>query len=208
MAIQKGHLSFDFLFVVPGVAIGLAIVRVCQFLGDLLVYGNSSEWTRFPALWMVIWSIALLAYTAQYWFFSAKRRERKDYSRSFSAYICILLMPVLISFMSTVLCPSFDEPAFTEIGVHFKTQSPLLYVLIGLSLWAATIESLVLNEPHSELSYPSENHVRVAVGAIFVSAGIAMKISPLSTDLDKDFFMAIISVFFVLFRIAMFRWPI
>jgi hypothetical protein len=36
--VQKENEYFDLPFVVPGVAIGLAIVRICQYIGRILVY--------------------------------------------------------------------------------------------------------------------------------------------------------------------------
>jgi hypothetical protein len=206
---NTNQVSFDFLFVVPGVAIGLAIVRVCQFLGNLLVYSHVSDWARLPALWMVLWSIALLAFTAQYWFFSAKRRQRRDYAKSFDVYLCVMAMPVLISFMSFVLCPNWDEPAFKQLGLEFKANSPLLYLLVGLTMWAATAESLVVREQKAELSYPSENAVRTLVGALFVIAWVVMRFVPHPHgEIDKDLVMAILSIGLVLFRFAMCKWPV
>lgn len=203
------QVNFDFLFVVPGVAIGLAIVRVCQFLGNLLVYSHVSDWARLPALWMVLWSIALLAFTAQYWFFSAKRRQRRDYAKSFGAYLCVMAMPILISFMSFVLCPNWDEPTFKQLGHEFKTNSPLLYLLIGLTMWAATVESFVIGEQKAELSYPSENLVRTIVGAMFIAAWVVMKLIPYPhSEVDKDLVMALVSIVLVMFRLAMCKWPI
>jgi hypothetical protein len=206
---NNSQVNFDFLFVVPGVAIGLAIVRVCQFLGNLLVYGHVSDWSRLPALWMVLWSIALLSFTAQYWFFSAKRRQRRDYAKNFGAYLCVMAMPLLISFMSFVLCPNWDEPSFKQLGLEFKANSPLLYLLIGLAMWAATAESFVVGEQKVELSYPSENTARTIVGAIFVAAWLVMKLVPQpQIEIDKDLVMALLSAALVAFRLAMCKWPI
>lgn len=210
---HKENTNFDFLFVVPGVAIGLAIFRVCQFFGHLLVYKKLSEWLQFPAAWTVIWSAALLGYSAQYWFFQARRRKRHDYSQDFGTYLCILLMPVLISFMSFILCPSYDEPGFKNLGMQFEAHSNLLYLLIGISFWAAAAESLIINEARSELAYPSENIVRCFVGLIFALFWFApMQIDinfhswPIS--LSREWTVVTFSAGAGAFRLAMNRFPI
>jgi hypothetical protein len=205
--------SFDFLYVVPGVAIGLAIVRVCQFLGQIFVYKPLSEWSHFPSAWMVVWSIALLGYSAQYWFFTAKRRQRWDYSRNFGTYLCIMIMPILISFMSFILCPSFDEPGFKNLGAHFEAHSRLLYLLIGVSLLVAAGESRVIDEPISRLSYPSENWVRLIVGTTFVLLWFAPKqneidLSNVIVKIDREWGVFVMSLLLGGFRVAMTKWPI
>lgn len=210
---QEGNKDFDFLFVVPGVAIGLAIFRICQFFGYLLVYKQPNEWLQFPALWPVFWSMALLGYSAQYWFFTARRRMRHDYSKNFGSYLCVLIMPVLIAFMSFILCPSHDEIGFKNIGMHFETNSRLLYLLIGVSLWAAAAESKVFGEARADLAYPSENIVRMLVGLVFsvfwfVPVQFDISAYYFAIPLNREWTIVAILALACGFRLAMNRHPI
>jgi len=151
----------------------------------------------------------LLGYAAQYWYFSAKTKDHQGYFNTFDRYLFAIVMPVLISFLSILLCPNHDEKGFQNLGVHFEANAGLIYFIIGASLWAAAFEPWVAGRPE-DLSYPSENTVRLLNGTVFALFWLfPTKINVLGYfALSRDFTFSFFAVAFGIFRLAMNKRPI
>lgn len=158
--------TFDLLFVVPGVAIGLTIVRLTQFFGSLIVYKQPSEYLRPPAIWSVLWSVGLLLFACEYWYV-AIQAKKCAIEFSFAHFLAECVMPVTLSFISYLVCPNRDEPGFEMLGQHFWKHAYLLYLMIALSLLSASVESFAYPTP-----FPQFNLVRVIAAVIYLFAGL------------------------------------
>ena len=120
---------FDFLFVVPGVAIGLAIVRVCQFSGQVITYKNPNELANVNAATLILLSILLACFAIHYWY-QMSARKTEAFVKNFEQYLIISIMPIMI-FISFMVCPNHDEPGFKDLATHLYSRKDDIYIYWG-----------------------------------------------------------------------------
>lgn len=153
---------FDFLYVIPGIAIGLGVARTCEFLGHVVVYDkfHTMSWLHLAL------AIGLLAYAAQYWYYATRVKEA-SYIKNYFHYLIVIIMPMIIFLLSVIVCPSQSEKGFDDLRAHFEASRPLLFTLVGLSLYASAAESLIVDSGNT-LAYPNENLARIIIGSLFI----------------------------------------
>lgn len=188
---------FDFLFLLPAVASGLAIAKLIQFFGELLAY----QPPEMPSGLHFFWLACLFFVIVQHWYFMLDWRQDTAIS-SFGLYALSFLFPIGIFLMSVILCPSSQELGFKTLGSHFARNAGCFYIVAGASMIAIAIEGKYIEVGGKiGLAYPSENLARFVSGLLFISVAFL----PESYRHTAAVGLLLVGV---AFRLAMNRWPI
>lgn len=151
------------MYVVPGVAIGLAIVRIVQFFGGTFVEKTFTDIFQRDAIWLMFWNVFLLGLSVQYWYFTSKKKP-KNYMHSFRQYVLIISTPIAISFLSFIISPNNQEAGFKNLSKHWQDQSAFFFLVLGIAFLLIVLENLLAERP-DDLSYAKENWIRTLVAA-------------------------------------------
>jgi hypothetical protein len=165
---ESGISKFDFLFLIPGIATGMAIAKVLQFFGEILAYHPNES----PALLHDVWLIALVIFILQHWFFILDWRA-KEVIATFKQYLLSFLFPAGTYVMSVLLCPSHDEEVFGRLKNLLADRGHLIYLAAGLTMLIAAVEGEFIEKKAGlKFAYPGENFVRILFGFLFIVLGM------------------------------------
>ena len=170
---------FDLVSTVYSVILGLAIVRICQFFGSLMIVGRSKFYTQrgermtvsLPTVLTVMWSTYILHITFEFWYSSLRWKGSVFLPETFGHFVVSLGFPVILTLVTFVLCPSPGEAGFNDLGEHFRQNSYLLYLLIGMMLFVAGFQDY-LYRPDT-FGYKYEHAFRWGLGAACMMLSVA-----------------------------------
>src|SRR4051794_40799622 len=162
---------FDLVSTVYSVILGLAIVRICQFFGSLMIVGRSKFYTQrgkrmtvsLPTVLTFMWSTYILHITLEFWYSSLRWKGSVFLPEIFGHFVVSLGFPVILTLVIFVLCPNPGEKGFDDLGEHFRQNSYLLYFFIGIMLFVAGFLDYLYRPETSDYKY--ENAFRWGLGA-------------------------------------------
>ena len=108
---------FDLVSTVYSVILGLAIVRICQFFGSLMIVGRSKFYTQrgermtvsLPTVLTVMWSTYILHITLEFWYSSLRWKGSVFSPETFGHFVVALAFSIILSLVTFVLYPNSDE---------------------------------------------------------------------------------------------------
>jgi len=132
---------------------------------------NGMTTISLPTVLLVMWSTYILHITLEFWYSSLRWKGSVFLPETFGHFAVSLGFPVILTLVTFVLCPCPGEAGFNNLSEHFRQNSYLLYLLIGMMLFVAGFQDYLYRPEAVGFSY--EHAFRWGLGAACLMLSVA-----------------------------------
>lgn len=130
--------TFNFMAIIPGIILGLAIVQVLNGVAGMLEHRESIKIYWIHNIWIVaIWLLLI-----QHWYTIYSWRH---FGCTFISYIYFLIYPTALFIASVILIPDIKTNNSINLKEYYYSNSQLFFGVIALALIEA-VNRTIFNE--------------------------------------------------------------
>lgn len=130
--------AFEYVSILVSIILGLGITQILSSFSDLLYHYKTIRfyWPH------TIWVMFILFLHIQDWFITYQLRNKPVWH--LPELLFVLLYPIMLFIAAKMLLPTNDEEERSNMKVFFKSQFPVIFFIIAISILISILFNILL----------------------------------------------------------------